>query len=487
MPYSIESVPMKSVMTPLCLCLFATSLWADEGKENRPPNIVFIMVDDMGYADLGCFGGKAIQTPNLDRMAAEGMRLTHAYSGCTVCAPARSVLMTGYHMGHTSVRGNTGGIPLLDEDVTVAEVLKKAGYATGGFGKWGLGDLDTTGVPEKQGFDTFFGYYHQIHAHYFYPDYLIDTGKKVPLPGNEGFYANSPKAGFFPSIDPKTGKKRQFSQYLIFEKTLDFIRQNKDKPFFCYVPWTPPHGRYEMPSDDPAVKLYADKPWPKNAKIIAAMDTMIDRQVGELLALLKSLDLDEKTIVFFCSDHGAAVRMDGSLESCGPFRGFKRSMYEGGLRTPMIARWPGKIAPKSVSEHPCYFGDMLATFAQLAGAQQFVPKRTDSISIVPTLLGSRDGQKKHVYLYWEWPKYNWSKKEYTGLMQAVRKDNWKLLHHEADQPWELYDLGKDPGEKTNLAKSRPDLVRELAKYAEEAQTPPREQREPQAPKGKKYR
>jgi len=204
-----------------------------EAKASKRPNIVFIMVDDMGWSDLGCFGSKVIQTPNLDRMAAQGIRFTQAYSGCTVCAPARSVLMTGRHMGHTSVRGNTGGIPLLDEDVTIAEVLQLAGYATGGFGKWGIGDIGTTGAAEKQGFDTFFGYYHQIHAHYYYPDYLIDTGEKFALPGNRGFYQQKPGVGFFPTKDPKTGLDRQFSQYLIAERALKFIRDNKDGPFFC--------------------------------------------------------------------------------------------------------------------------------------------------------------------------------------------------------------------------------------------------------------
>lgn len=480
---------MRSITRPGCWLLLVVGLFAAVQPlhaERARPNIVFIMVDDMGYADLGCFGSKAIHTPHLDQLAAEGMRFTQAYSGCTVCAPARSVLMTGKHMGRTSVRGNTGGIPLLDEDVTVAEILKKAGYATGGFGKWGLGDLDTSGVPEKQGFDTFFGYYHQVHAHYFYPDYLIDTGKKVPLPGNAGFYNKKRSAGFFPTLDPATGKKRQFSQYLIFQKTLDFIRSNKDRPFFCYAPWTPPHGRYEMPVEDPAVKRYADKRWPIKAKVIAAMDTMIDRQVGELVQLLKELKIDRKTIVFFCSDHGAAARMEGTLNSCGPLRGFKRSMTEGGLRTPLIARWPGKIKAGTVSNHICYFGDMLATFAELAGSKGPLPGGLHSISIVPTLL-DKGKQRQHAYLYWEWPRYNWKKKQYRGLMQAVRKDNWKLLRHDARQPWKLYDLSKDIGENNNLASKQPQVVKRLAQIARSARVDPRPQPEPRKAPGKRYR
>ena len=226
-------------------------------RRRRQPNIIFIIVDDMGYYDLGCYGSKTIKTPSIDRMAAESIRFTDAYSGATVCAPARSCLMTGYHMGHTSVRGNSGGIALLDDDVTVAEVLKKEGYVTGGFGKWGLGEVGTTGVPEKQGFDVFFGYYHQVHAHYYYTPYLWRNSKRVALPGNEG------------------NKNAQYTHNEIFRETIQFIRENKDQPFFCYAPWTPPHGRYEFPDNDPAWEMYRNKPWPNDAKVVAAMDTMI--------------------------------------------------------------------------------------------------------------------------------------------------------------------------------------------------------------------
>lgn len=469
-----------------CIFFFTLSSHVQAQPLFFRPNIVLIMVDDMGYADLGCFGSKAIQTPNLDRMAKEGMRFTQAYSGCTVCAPARSVLMTGLHLGHTSVRGNTGGIPLLDKDVTMAEVLKKAGYVTGGFGKWGLGEIGTTGVPEKQGFDEFFGYYHQIHAHYYYPDYLIHNSKRVPLPGNKDFYQNKPKPGFYPTVDPKTGLKREFSHYRIFNEAKQFIRNNKARPFFCYCPWTVPHGRYEMPAEDPAVKLYKDKSWSTKAKVIASMDSMIDRHVGELLKLLKDLNIDDNTLVLFCSDHGAALRMDGELNSCGPFRGAKRSMTEGGLRTPLIARWPAKIKGGQVSDHVCYFGDFMRTFAYLAGVENNLPKNLDSISFAPTLTGQRK-QQQHDYLYWEWPQYNWGQKKYVGLMQAVRKGNWKLLRHKVNQPWELYDLSKDAGEKNNLAKAHPKRVQTLVKLANEAHQEQRPQVEPTPPKGKRYR
>jgi len=296
------------------------------------PNIIFIIVDDMGWADLGCYGSRQIHTPNIDQMASDGIRFTQAYSGCTVCAPARSVLMTGLHMGHTSVRGNTGGVPLPDGAVTVADVLKKAGYATGGFGKWGLGDVQTEGVPEKHGFDEFFGYYHQIHAHDYWTEYLWHNSEKVPMSGEKG-----------------SGER--YSHYRIFDRMTEFIRRHKEGPFFCYAPWTPPHGSYQIPESDLAWQMYKDKPWPRNAKVAAAMDTMVDRQVGQLLALLTELEIDENTVVFFCSDNGASERFEGTLDSSGPLRGRKRSMYEGGIRVPLVARWPGKIEPGQVSDH----------------------------------------------------------------------------------------------------------------------------------------
>ena len=449
-------------------CGAAAWATAETPAETRPPNIVFIVVDDMGWADLGCYGSKAIQTPRIDRMAAEGMRFTQAYSGCTVCAPARSTLMTGTHMGHTSVRGNTGGIPLPDADVTVAEMLKAAGYATGGFGKWGLGDLDTPGVPERQGFDLFYGYYHQIHAHTYYPEYLIRNGEKELLPGN------------------RDGKQEQYSQDLIFAETLDFIRKHHDRPFFCYAPWTPPHGKYQIPEDEPAWQQYADKDWPKKARVAAAMDTMIDRQVGQLLDLLDALDIADNTIVFFCSDNGAAHRFEGSLDSSGPLRGQKRDLYEGGIRVPMVVRWPGKIAGGTTSALPCYFPDMLPTFADLSRAE--APKKSDGMSILPTLLDTAE-QPHDRHLYWEWPSYNWRKRAYEpkGLMQAVRHGDWKLVRHEHGKPWELYNLAEDIGEEHNLAKKHPDKVAALAAWIDENRVEPPPQLEPEKPEGRRYR
>ena len=449
-----------------CQSEFARS----KGATARRPNIIFIMVDDLGWADLGCYGSKAISTPNIDRMASEGIRFTDAYSGCMVCAPARSVLMTGFHTGHTSVRSNTGGVPLEDSDITVAEVLKQAGYRCGGFGKWGLGDVRTSGVPEKQGFDVFFGYYHQIHAHDYWTDYLWRNSEKIDMTGEKG-------------------SAERYTHYRIFEQTMDFIRQNKDRPFFCYAPWTPPHGKFQIPEDEPVWAMYKDKEWPKDAKVAAAMDTMVDRHVGELLGLLKELGIDERTVVFFCSDNGAAFRFEGVLDSSGPLRGRKRDMYEGGIRVPMIVRWPGKIRAGQVSEHVWYFADVMPTLAELAGAGKYVPGGIDGISVVPTLLGRAEEQKKHEYLYWEWHLYDWSKRENVpnGLMQAVRMGKWKAVRHRSDEAFELYDLEKDVGEENNLAGQHSGVMRKIEAYIKRTRVEPRPQIEPEMPEGKVFR
>ncbi len=432
------------------------------------PNIIFIIVDDMGYADLGCYGSRAVQTPNIDRMASEGVRFTDAYSGCTVCAPARCVLMTGLHSGHTSVRGNTGGISLQKNDVTVAQVLKQRGYVTGGFGKWGLGDAYTPGVPEKHGFDEFFGYLHQIHAHDYYTEYLWHNGRKVPMTGEKG-------------------SAERYSHYRIFDRMIDFLKANKDRPFFCYAPWTPPHGDYVIPDTDPAVAIYKDKPWSDNAKVVAAMDSMIDRQVGQIMDLLKELELDERTIVFFCSDNGAANRFEGQLDSGGPFRGGKRSMYEGGIRVPLVVRWPGVIDGNRVSSHPCYFADVMPTLAEIAGALRFMPD-IDGLSIVPTLTGDTP-QPEHEFMYWELHPYDWGKRQYSadGLVQAVRMGRYKAVRQKSMAPWELYDLSADIGETTDIASDHPDIIAKIEQYIKTHRVEPPRQVEPDMPPGKSFR
>jgi len=442
---------------------------ATKGKK---PNIVYIMLDELGYFELSCMGNKKLQTPNIDQMAAEGMRFTRALAGAPVCAPSRSVLMTGQHMGHTTVRTNPGGVPLRAEDVTIAEVLKKAGYATGGFGKWGCGDRGTTGVPERHGFDIFFGYYHQVHAHSYYPNYLIRNGEKVPLEGNSGdFYQG-----------------KQFSHYLIFEETIKFIRENKDRPFFCYAAWTPPHGVWAIPEDEPAWQEFKDKPWsagsrtPNDAKVYAAMVKMVDRQIGQILDLLKELKIDDNTIVFVCGDNGGPPYFANGDPTkprpkeppyphgfFGPnlnprtgqrFRGGKGNLYEGGLRIPMIVRWPGGIKAGVVSNHLWYFPDVMPTFAELAGVKP--PKNIDGISIVPTLLGEEvvgRRQKQHEFLYWE----------YRGQV-AVRRGNFKAIRPGRNKPFELYDLSKDIEEKNNIADKHPDILAKMVAYAKQAHT-----------------
>jgi len=377
--------------------------------------------------------------------------------------------MTGLHMGHTSVRGNTGGIALRDEDVTVAEVLKRSGYATGGYGKWGLGDVGTAGVPEKQGFDEFFGYYHQVHAHDYWTEYLWRNSRKVPMTG-------------------EPGSMERYTHNRIFEQTLNFIRENKDRPFFCYAPWTPPHGKYQIPESEPAWAMYKDKDWPKNAKVAAAMDTMLDRHVGELLGLLKELGLDERTIVFFCSDNGAAQRFDGVLDSSGPLKGYKRSMYEGGIRVPLIARWPGKIKAGATSNLPCYFADMMPTFVELARSRKYMPPNIDGISIVPTLTGREKEQKKHAFLYWEWGRYNWAKRrnEPGGPAQAVRMGKFKAVRPKSSAPFELYDLSRDIGEQNNIAAEHPQIMARIDKWVKQNRVEPRPQIEPKKPKGKRF-
>jgi len=436
----------------------------------RRPNIIYIMLDELGYFELSCMGNKYLQTPNIDRMATEGMRFTQALAGAPVCAPTRSTLMTGQHMGHTTVRTNPGGVPLRADDVTVAEVLKQAGYATGGFGKWGCGDRGTTGVPEKHGFDIFYGYYHQVHAHCYYPCYLVKSGEKVPLEGNTGdFYEG-----------------KHYSHYLIFDEMVKFMRENKDRPFFCYAAWTPPHGVWTIPEDDPAWQQFKDKPWtagartPNDAKFYAAMVKMVDRQIGQMLALLKELDIDDNTIVFVCGDNGGPqyfAKGDPTKSRrkelpyphgfFGPnlnprtgqrFRGGKGNLYEGGLRIPMIVRWPGKIKPGVVSDHLWYFPDVMPTLTELAGVK---PRQNiDGISIVPTLLGEETvgrKQKNHAYLYWE----------YRG-QTAVRMGSYKAVKPAKNKPFELYDLSNDIGEQKNIAEEQPDILAKMKTYARQA-------------------
>jgi len=411
----------------------------------RQPNIIFIMADDLGYGDLGCYGQTQILTPNLDRMAAEGMRFSDCYAGSPVCAPSRSCLMTGTHTGHTPIRGNasraTGDrVPLKPEDLTVAEVLKTAGYTTGMIGKWGLGEPETTGLPNRQGFDYWFGYLNQHRAHNYYPDYLWRNEEQVFLEGNV--------------VEKNVALQRaHYSHDLFADEALKFVSENQDRPFFLYLPYTIPHANnqaggegMEVPSDAP----YSDKPWPQPQKNMAAMITRLDKDVGRLFDHLKHLGLDDDTIVFFTSDNGPH-REGGNdpdfFDSNGPLRGIKRDLYEGGIRVPMVVRWPGRVKAGAVSNLPWAFWDFLPTAADLAGGA--VGKDIDGISIVPTLLGRK--QEEHDYLYWEFY-------ESGGFNQAVRMGPWKGVRSGPDAPLELYNLDDDLAETRNVAPEHPAIV-----------------------------
>ena len=467
---------MRNLLRLLPLLSLFPALISDVAARTDPGpvNIIYIMVDDMGPADAGCFGSTVIKTPSLDRMAKEGVMISNHYSGCTVCAPSRSVLMTGKHMGRTSVRLNTGGVPLLDEDVTVAEVLKKVGYATGGFGKWGIGDIGTEGVPEKQGFDLFYGYYHQIHAHKHYPAFLVRNGKKETIENST----------------PNT--KNGYAPDLIFDEMKTFIRKHAEAgtPFYAYGPWTPPHGNYNFPKEDPIWKSWSKrKGWSDRQKGHAAMTELVDRYVGELLQLVEELGIAEDTVFFFHSDNGSALTAkDGKpLRTSGPFRGNKRSAYEGGVRAPLLVRWKGKIKHARNDEFIASAQDALPTLAELAGATEHVPDDITGLSYAPVLFGKTPA-KVHEYHYWDWAKWDWKNNREVpgGTMQGLRKANWKLAREKSSQPWELYDLSEDIGETTNLAAKLPEKVKELAALVDKARIPMRPQREPNHPKGKRF-
>ena len=399
------------------------------------PNVIFIMSDDQGYADLGCYGSKHLKTPVLDQMAREGMRFTQVYAGSPVCAPTRCSLMTGKHSGHIRRRDNRSTddiahgfrqrklIPLKTEDYTMGEMMKDAGYVTGAIGKWGLGNPGTTGTPDQQGFDHFYGYIDQVHAHDYYTDFLMRNQDTISISEN------------------LNGARNIYSHDLMADDALNFIRQHQDTSFFLYLPFTLPHGKYEIPDNS----MYADKNWPERVKNYAAMISLMDKDIGRIFKLLKELELDQQTIVFFTSDHGPNPPFIQPLESNKPFRGIKRQLLEGGLRVPMIVRWPGKIQPNTVSDFVWAFWDVMPTMVELAGIQ--TPDGMDGFSVLPTLLGEK--QEAHPFLYWEF---------YSPFQQAVRKGNWKGIRLGIGEPIHLFDLSQDLEERHNVAKEYPDVV-----------------------------
>jgi arylsulfatase A-like enzyme len=449
--------------------LLFLSLTAGLRSEPLWPNLIWIMADDLGYAELGCYGQKAMQTPHLDRMAREGMRFTQFYAGATVCAPSRSVLMTGQHQGHTRVRGNAGrnnraAQALKADDITVARVLQQAGYRTALIGKWGLGDVGgaESGLPRKHGFDEFFGYLNQNHAHNHFPDFLWRNEEREHLPnvvtpmGEEGGgYATEAKV---------------FADDLFAEESLKFVAANREGPFFLYWSMVVPHANNERNralkngAEVPDFGPYKDKDWPEQDKGQAAMVTRMDSYVGRMLEELKRLGLAEKTLVIFTSDNGPHNESSHDLarfQPSGPLNGTKRALTDGGIRVPFLAWWPGKVTAGSESKHVGSFADWMATACELSGAK--LPPKRDSVSFVPALLGKPE-QPKHEFLYWEFHENGFSQ-------AALYQGRWKGIRgKKSGGPLVLHDLESDIGEKLNVAAKYPEVAAKLNAYLDTART-----------------
>lgn len=465
------------VLVPTILLGFVSC----ESLGQKPPNIVFLLADDLGFGELGCYGQKWIRTPNIDQLAEEGMRFTDFYSGNAVCAPSRCCLMTGKHSGRAYVRNNgdptdlqflkekygwefPGQNPIPDSEFTIAEMLKEKGYATAAIGKWGLGHFGTSGDPNKQGFDLFYGFNCQRHAHNHYPRFLWRNNSKETLPGND-----------------RTLNGKTYSQDKFTEVALEFIRDNVDRPFFLYMPFAIPHLSIQVP--EKSLNEYKDKipeeeyqhngylehPHPRAG--YAAMISHLDRDVGKVMVQLKALGLDDNTLVVFTSDNGPTYgRLGGSdsrfFNSAAGLRGLKGSLYEGGIRVPMIARWPGKIAANTVSNRIGAFWDVMPTIAEIAGMH--APKESTGLSMLPDLLGNATVQP--AFLYWEFPAY--------GGQQAIRQGRWKAIRQNMRRPnnpdplkVELYDLAVDRGEMNDIAPEHPDIVSRLSDLMASARTP----------------
>ena len=455
----------------------ALPLDAQSPAPARRPNIIYILADDLGMGEVGCYGQKKIRTPNIDRLAAEGMRFTAHYAGSPVCAPSRCALLTGLHTGHAYIRDNDemgfrgdvwkdlsleGQRPLEAGTTTIGTILQQAGYRTAAIGKWGLGGPGSTGEPNRMGFDHFYGYLCQRVAHNHYPSYLWRNREKVML-DNEYVYPHEKlPAGADPN-DVKSYARyigKQYSGDLMADEALGFIRENRARPFFLYLAFTAPHAALQVPEDSLAeylgqfpvtpytgAKDYLPHRAPRAA--YAAMVTRIDKHVGRVMSLLKELQLDDNTIVMFSSDNGPTFNggTDSAFfESAAGLRGLKQDVYEGGIRVPLVARWPGHVPMGQTSAHPSAFWDMMPTFADLAGAK--APRETDGVSLVPSLLGKPAGQQSREYLYWEFEGH-----------QAVRMTQWKAVRLKTAKATELFDLSVDPGEKTDVSAGHPDIVK----------------------------
>jgi len=448
-----SGLKMVSACLPLCAGAFS--------KVPDRPNIIFVMADDLGYGDAGCYGQQKIKTPHIDRLAQEGMLFTDFYAGSPVCSPSRSVLMTGQHAGHTRVRGNfciAGGLTgyrsgkevrrtnLTEEDITVGDVLRQAGYRTGIVGKWHIGGYDPNAGPMDRGFDEFSGWLLSIpRTISYYPEQRVINRELVEIPENTG------------------GKQGYYETDWCTDQAIAFITRNKQRPFFLYLAYSDPHDPLIVPHIEP----YQDKPWTESQKIYAAKVHWLDKSIGRLMQSLKELGLEKNTIVMFCSDNGphendTENEMKGVsdfFQSAGPLRGYKRDLYEGGIRVPMIVRWPGRIKPGSTSNVPWYFPDVMATVADIA--RTAVPARSDGISVVPVLTGEVQSLGDR-FLYWEFFE--------RGFQQAVRWGRWKALLLERGQPMELYDLNADIGEQNNLAAAHPEVVKQIQEYLKTART-----------------
>ncbi|UCC72635.1 MAG: arylsulfatase [Gemmatimonadota bacterium] len=444
------------------------------------PNIIFILADDLGYGELGSYGQVKIRTPNLDRLAIGGMRFTQHYSGSPVCAPSRAVLLTGLHTGHTYIRDNDempergdvwhdlsleGQRPLPENSYSIGTMLQAAGYTTAAIGKWGLGGPGSSGEPNRQGFDHWYGYLCQRIAHNYYPPHLWRNTEKHVLE-NEYFYPHQRLPEHVDPHDPASYESYSGTQYsmdLMMEEALSFIQRNRDRPFFLYLPFPVPHVALQVP-DESVVEYegaFPETPYrgergylphrtPRAA--YAAMITRMDREIGRIIALLEQLGLDDSTLVLFTSDNGPTFNGGTDSEffsSAGPLRGLKTELYEGGIRVPLIARWPRHIEGGTIADHVSAFWDFLPTFAELARAE--IPVQVDGLSLLPTLLGRPDDQQRHEYLYWE----------YQGR-QAVRLGDWKGYRARVDGAIELYDLGTDVAEQHNVADEHPEVVGRIA-------------------------
>lgn len=451
----------------LLITLFAGCSSPDKQRDDTSsddkiasPNIIYIMADDLGYGDLGCYGQKKILTPNIDKIASGGLMFTQHYAGSTVCMPSRASLMTGKHMGHCSVRGNpkwtSTGKPadLGARDITIAALLKKAGYTTAVIGKWGLAEAGNEGMPLNQGFDYFYGYRKHGKAHHYYPDSLWENNTQFALPHN------------------KTKEKQgSYSHDLIAAKSLEFIQKNHKKPFFLYLNFTIPH--YELTVPGESKQPYKNLGW-KERKLknshyhhdedanvsYAGMISRMDKDLGVLTERLKALEIDKNTLIIFTSDNGHEFD-NGFFNSNGPFRGKKRDLYEGGIRVPFIAYWPGQIKPAATTTHVAAFWDFLPTACEIAGIQP--PESIDGISYLPTLLGEPDKQQQHDYLYWEF-------NERRGPVQAVRKGHWKAVKF-FNKKLELYNLDDDLAEENDLSVQNPEIVEEMTTIIENARDP----------------